>query len=82
MGRRKPSWFRLVRRIGSLRPRHAAIVPRSTSSFLLSDLAKRTTAVGDKMLKAHGATIDDREIVVRVEEPAPLAPPEKPNYRG
>jgi hypothetical protein len=36
----------------------------------ISDLARRTAAVGEKMLKAHGARIEGGEIVVLVEEPA------------
>jgi hypothetical protein len=39
----------------------------------ITDLAKRTAAVGEKMLKAHGATVDDREIVVGIEEPVTQA---------
>jgi hypothetical protein len=36
----------------------------------ITDLARRTAAVGEKILKRNGATIDDREIVVCVEDPA------------
>jgi ADP-ribosylglycohydrolase len=36
----------------------------------ISDLARRTAAVGVKMLKAYGAKVDDAGIVVRIEEPA------------
>ena len=39
----------------------------------ITDLAKRTAAVGEKMLKAHGATVDDRGIVVGIEEPVTQA---------
>jgi hypothetical protein len=35
----------------------------------ISDLARRTAAVGEKMLRAHGARADDAGISVRVEEP-------------
>ncbi len=35
----------------------------------ISDLAKRTAAIGEKMLQAHGAKIDDREMVVGIEDP-------------
>jgi hypothetical protein len=41
----------------------------------LTDLAKRTAAIGEKMLKAHGAKRDDRAIVVGIEE-AVQQPPE------
>jgi hypothetical protein len=36
----------------------------------ISDLAKRTAAVGEKMLRSHGANVADGMITVPVEEPA------------
>jgi hypothetical protein len=35
----------------------------------ISDLARRTAAVGEKMLRAHGAQADDTGLTVRVEAP-------------